>query len=112
MKLKELKRDGYNLYEWRLNEHSGTHLDAPLHFSDTGISADQIPAETLVVPLAVINVADKAAEIRTTGSHAMILPHGNVGTGDCPTMPASQCTPAGRGTLSIRRNISVRMRAA
>ena len=61
MRLKELKRDGYNLYEWRLNEHSGTHLDAPLHFSDAGISADQIPAETLVVPLAVINVADKAA---------------------------------------------------
>ena len=32
MRLKELKRDGYNLYEWRLNEHSGTHLDAPTAF--------------------------------------------------------------------------------
>ncbi len=36
-KLKELKKDGYNLYEWRLNEHSGTHLDAPIHFSEAGI---------------------------------------------------------------------------
>ena len=61
-KLKELKKDGYNLYEWRLNEHSGTHLDAPIHFSEAGITAEQIPAETLVVPLAVINVADKAAK--------------------------------------------------
>ena len=61
-KLKELKRDGYNLYEWRLNEHVGTHLDAPIHFSEAGITADQIAAATLVVPLAVINVADKAAK--------------------------------------------------
>jgi kynurenine formamidase len=61
-KLKELKKDGYNLYEWRLNEHSGTHLDAPIHFLEAGITADQIAAETLVVPLAVINVADKAAK--------------------------------------------------
>ena len=61
-KLKELKKDGYNLYEWRLNEHAGTHLDAPIHFSEAGITADQIGAETLVVPLAVINVTDKAAK--------------------------------------------------
>jgi len=61
-RLKELKKDGYNLYEWRLNEHAGTHLDAPIHFSEAGITADQIPAETLVVPLVVINVADKAAK--------------------------------------------------
>jgi kynurenine formamidase len=59
-KLKELKKDGYNLYEWRLNEHVGTHLDAPIHFSEAGITADQIAAETLVVPLAVI--AGKAAK--------------------------------------------------
>ena len=45
-----------------MNEHSGTHLDAPIHFSEAGITAERIPAETLVVPLAVINVADKAAK--------------------------------------------------
>ena len=61
-KLKDLKKDGYNLYRWRLNEHSGTHLDAPIHFSEAGMTAEQIAAETLVVPLAVINVADKAAK--------------------------------------------------
>ncbi|MPZ40758.1 MAG: cyclase family protein [Rhizobiales bacterium] len=61
-KAKDLKKDGYNLYQWRLNEHSGTHLDAPIHFSEAGMTAEQIPAETLVVPLAVVNVADKAAK--------------------------------------------------
>ena len=33
-KLKDLKKDGYNLYQWQLIEHSGTHLDAPIHFSE------------------------------------------------------------------------------
>jgi len=58
----ELKKDGYNIYRWRLIEHSGTHLDAPVHFSETGITAERIPAETLVAPLAVIDVAAKAVQ--------------------------------------------------
>ena len=61
-KVFDLKKDGYNLYRWHLIEHSGTHLDAPIHFSETGIPVEQIPAETLVVPLAVIDVAGKAAK--------------------------------------------------
>jgi kynurenine formamidase len=61
-KVFDLKKDGYNLYRWGLIEHSGTHLDAPIHFSESGMTVEQIPAETLVVPLAVINVADKAAK--------------------------------------------------
>ena len=61
-KVFDLKKDGYNLYRWGLIEHSGTHLDAPIHFSESGATVEQIPAETLVVPLAVINVADKAAK--------------------------------------------------
>jgi kynurenine formamidase len=61
-KIKELKKDGYNLYQWQLNEHSGTHLDAPIHFSETGATVEQIPADTLVVPLAVVDVTAKAAK--------------------------------------------------
>jgi kynurenine formamidase len=55
----ELKRDGYNLKTWRLNEHTGTHMDSPYHFSD-GVSADAIPVENLVGPLCVVNIIDKA----------------------------------------------------
>jgi kynurenine formamidase len=61
-KVFDLKANGYNLYQWQLNEHSGTHLDAPIHFSEAGMTVDQIPAETLVAPLAVIDVTDKAAK--------------------------------------------------
>src|SRR3954469_8513884 len=52
----DLKKDGFNVNWWKLNEHAGTHLDAPIHFSETGATADPIVAGELVVPLAVIDV--------------------------------------------------------
>ena len=58
----DLKKDGFNLYWWRIIEHAGTHLDAPIHFSEAGATAEKIAAETLVVPLAVVDVAAKAAQ--------------------------------------------------
>ena len=58
----DLKKDGFNLYWWRIIEHAGTHLDAPIHFSEAGATAEKIPADTLVVPLAVVDVAQKAAQ--------------------------------------------------
>jgi kynurenine formamidase len=57
----DFKRDGYNMFWWRLLEHAGTHVDAPIHFSAQGATADQVPAESLVAPLAVIDVTEQAA---------------------------------------------------
>jgi len=57
----DIKKDGFNLYWWRIVEHAGTHLDAPIHFSENGATAEQIDAATLVLPLAVIDVSAKAA---------------------------------------------------
>src|SRR5215212_1227179 len=51
-----LDRDGYNVLEWTLLEHVGTHLDAPIHFANNAPTADLLPAASLVVPLAVIDV--------------------------------------------------------
>ena len=56
-----LKRDGANVFWWHVLEHAGTHVDAPIHYSDSGASADMIPAEQLVVPLVVVDVSAKAA---------------------------------------------------
>ena len=58
----DFKKDGFNLNWWRIIEHAGTHLDAPIHFSENGATADKIVAGELVVPLAVIDVRN-AAEI-------------------------------------------------
>jgi kynurenine formamidase len=54
-----LEQNGFNMYRWLLVEHTGTHMDAPFHFSN-GLSADQIPLARLIVPLAVIDIRRKA----------------------------------------------------
>lgn len=55
------KDNGFNLFEIRVNEHTGTHIDAPLHFSADGQSVAEIPVENLVAPLAVVDIREKAA---------------------------------------------------
>lgn len=51
----------FNLFELRVNEHTGTHVDAPLHFSADGLSVAELPVEKLVVPLCVVDIREKAA---------------------------------------------------
>ena len=43
-------------------EHGGTHLDAPVHFSREGLTADKVPIRQLVAPAVVIDVSGKAAD--------------------------------------------------
>ncbi|QHQ36823.1 cyclase family protein [Algicella marina] len=57
----DIGSDGYNLYVLSIDEHTGTHIDAPLHFSADGASVDQLPVADLVVPLAVVDIREKAA---------------------------------------------------
>jgi kynurenine formamidase len=59
--LATVERDGYASAELRLVEHVGTHLDAPAHFAAHGATADAIPAERLLAPLAVVCIAERAA---------------------------------------------------
>ncbi|HXF89088.1 MAG TPA: cyclase family protein [Xanthobacteraceae bacterium] len=58
----DFKKDGFNLNLWKLNEHAGTHMDAPIHFTENGVTADRLAPEALVVPLVVINVVARAEE--------------------------------------------------
>ena len=53
---------GFNLKHLSINEHTGTHIDAPLHFSADGNAVDEIPVTQLVAPLCVIDIAARAAE--------------------------------------------------
>lgn len=55
-------KDTFNLNEWRLSEHTGTHIDAPLHFSADGKSVAELPVEDLIAPLVVVDIRAKAAE--------------------------------------------------
>jgi kynurenine formamidase len=56
----KLGKDKWNAYRWHIQEHSGTHIDAPLHCTQ-GWSADLIPAEQLVGPLVVVDIRAAAS---------------------------------------------------
>ena len=55
-----LGKDQWNAYRWHLQEHSGTHIDAPLHCTH-GLSGDRIPADQLVGPLVVVDIRARAS---------------------------------------------------
>ncbi len=62
--MEQVKRKGpdeFNAFRWQLYEHVGTHLDAPLHFSD-GESGDRIPIQNLTGPLAVVDIRERATK--------------------------------------------------
>ena len=83
--------NGFNLFNLSINEHTGTHIDAPLHFSADGQSVDEIPVSNLVCPLAVIDIAAKAAEnadaqVTPDDLKAWIAANGDIPDGACVAM--------------------------
>ena len=48
-----------------LSTHTGTHADAPLHFSNSGVPIDAIPLERFIGPACVVDVRNAASvEVR------------------------------------------------
>lgn len=81
----------FNLFELRINEHTGTHMDAPLHFSADGRSVAEIPVEQLIVPLAVIDIRDRAAanadaQVTPDDIKAWTAAHGPIPKNACVAM--------------------------
>jgi kynurenine formamidase len=81
----------FNLFELRINEHTGTHMDAPLHFSADGKSVAEIPVENLVVPLCVVDIREKAAanpdsQVTPDDIKAWISANGPLPKGCCVAM--------------------------
>jgi len=50
----------YTAFKFQSAEHGGTHIDAPIHFSERGISVDQIPIDQLIGKAVVVNVIEQA----------------------------------------------------
>lgn len=81
----------FNLFQYTVNEHTGTHIDAPLHFSADGASVDEIPVSSLIAPLCVIDIAERAAEdadttITPDDLKAWINTNGDIPDGACVAM--------------------------
>ena len=107
----DIGSDGYNLYVLTVNEHTGTHIDAPLHFSEDGASVAEIPVESLACPLCVIDIRARAAEDRDTqltpdDLREWIGAHGDIPDGACVAMnsgwAAKLGTPEFRGADAAR----------
>ena len=60
-------QDGGYYYEansFQSAEHGGTHLDAPVHFSEGQWSVEQIPVERLIGASVVVDVSERALQNR------------------------------------------------
>lgn len=55
--------DALTLSVYSLGAHSGTHIDAPMHFIRDGASIDRVPLEALIGPAVVIEIADSVQAI-------------------------------------------------
>jgi kynurenine formamidase len=58
--LKTFEKDGFYANKLTYGEHSGTHMDAPAHFVEGAVTADDLPVERFFAPLAVVDVSARA----------------------------------------------------
>lgn len=82
---------GYQLWELTIFEHSGTHIDAPLHFSKDGMSVDELDPQSLICPLCIIDIKSKAADepnsmVELEDVEAYVSAHGEIPQGACVAM--------------------------
>jgi kynurenine formamidase len=76
----------YSAYRLCTPEHGGTHLDAPVHFSESGGTAGSIPLTRLVAHAVVLDVSEAAAgnrDYRLTGADVLAWErqHGRIESG-------------------------------
>jgi kynurenine formamidase len=57
-----IAKDGFFANEITFDEHTGTHLDAPLHFVADRPSADRLAPDRFFAPLAVVSIEARAAK--------------------------------------------------
>jgi arylformamidase len=62
-RVSSIEADGYNLSRLVLGTHTGTHIDAPLHFIEGGGSVGAIALGALIGPVLVVDARDVAEEI-------------------------------------------------
>jgi kynurenine formamidase len=82
---------GVNIDTLTMSEHVGTHIDAPLHFSEDGRSVHEIPIGELIAPLCIVDIREKAtvdddARLTLSDVRAWIAEHGEIPPRSCVAM--------------------------
>jgi kynurenine formamidase len=90
-KVVDFNKDGYTIYKLTIFEHSGTHIDAPLHFTEAGTSVADLAPETLVCPLCIVDIKAKAkdepnAMVTKADLEAWVSANGEIPKGACVAM--------------------------
>ena len=90
-KVEDFKTNGYTIYKLTIFEHSGTHIDAPLHFTADGTSVADLVSANLVCPLCVIDIKAKAkddpnAMVSKADIEAWVSANGEIPKGACVAM--------------------------
>jgi kynurenine formamidase len=55
-----LAKNGVFANKWTMFDHMGTHIDSTNHFDPNGYSLEAIPIESLIAPLVVIDIRERA----------------------------------------------------
>ena len=58
-----VEKDGYNLHRLNISAHTGTHIDAPLHFLENGGNIGTIPLDQLIGPVVVVEIPESVTRI-------------------------------------------------
>ncbi|PZF78011.1 cyclase family protein [Aestuariivirga litoralis] len=90
-KVVDFKTNGYTIYKLTIFEHSGTHIDAPLHFTADGTSVADLAPENLVCPLCILDIKARAKEdpnamVTKADIDAWVSANGAIPKGACVAM--------------------------
>ena len=99
-KIVDFKKDGYTIFRVTYEEHSGTHIDAPLHFTEAGTSVADLAPESLICPLCVIDIKAKAvaeanAMLTKSDIEAWVSANGDIPKGACVAMNSGWAAKVG-----------------
>jgi arylformamidase len=56
-----IAQHGYSSFLWTFVEHTGTHVDSPAHFFESGPAVNEVPLERYVGPGVVLDFSNKPA---------------------------------------------------
>jgi kynurenine formamidase len=99
-KVADYQRDGYTAFQLVIDEHTGTHVDAPLHFSEDGTSVDGLHPQSLVCPLCIVDISARAAEdanssVTAADIELWVSRHGEIPRGACVVMYSGWASKVG-----------------
>ncbi len=93
-------KNGYQLWKLTIFEHTGTHIDAPLHFTKDGMSVAELEPQGLIAPLSVIDITAKAADdanamVEPADIEAWMSMNGPIPEGGCVAMHSGWAAKVG-----------------